>query len=267
MALARRAALLGVMALALIAIVAVSATDARSGHRDRHGRTGLLFNGANKTGWQDQSATSTRVHRVWNPDNGPGTALKFTAYNADVFPLTPTVNPRAQLVTPLPVRPGGSFWESYEVFLPNNFPLAQTRNSWIALGSPAFGPPWTGTPSVALSIVNGDFRFQRDGYASQPWQIAWQTPVVLGQWIRFTWHVRLSQNGSVQLWMNNQPVELANGSTTSTTLNMPVLDAGNAKGPWFSQLSVYFKHNSFHQVTVYFRSFRIATTEALAVAG
>ena len=77
----------------------------------------------------------------------------------------------------------------------------------------------------------------------------------------------LSQSGFVQLWMNNQPVELADGSTSSTTLNMPVIDQGDDRGPWFSQLSVYFKHNAFPQVTIYFRDFRIATTEALAVAG
>lgn len=258
MALARRAVLLGVLALVVTAVAAA---------RDTHARSGLLFNGANKTAWTDQSATNTRVRRVWDPSTGTGAALRFQAFNGDVFPLTPTTNPRAQLVTPLPVRPGGQFWESYEVYVPTNFPVAATRKSWIALGSPAFGPPWTGTPSVALSIDDGNFRFQRDGYAPDPWQIAWQTPLVLGEWVRFTWHVLLSQSGYVQLWMNNQPVELADGATLSTTLNMPVIDQGDARGPWFSQLSVYFKHNSFRQVTIYFRDFRIATTEALAVAG
>ena len=267
MTLARRAALLGILALALLAVAAVRDTDARSGSDDTHPRTGLLFNGANKSAWLDQSATSTRVRRVWNPTQGPGTALKFTAYNGDVFPLTPTLNPRAQLVTPLPVRPGGQFWESYEIYLPDNFPLAATRNNWLALGSPAFGPPWAGTPSVALSIVDGNFRFQRDGYAADPGQIVWQAPVALGQWIRFTWHVLLSEHGYVQLWMNNQPAELNNGGTLTTTLRMPVLDPGNSAGPWFSQLSLYYKHNAFRQVTAYFRGFRIATTEALAVAG
>ncbi len=256
MALARRAVLLGVLALVVTAVAAA---------RDTHARSGLLFNGANKTAWTDQSATSTRVRRVPNPSNGSGGALRFQAYNGDVFPLTPTTNPRAQLVTPLPVRAGGQFWESFEVYLPSNFPLAGTRHSWIALGSPAFGPPWTGTPPVALSIVDGNYRFQRDGYGSHPWQIAWQTPVLLGQWVRFTWHVLLSQSGLVQLWMNNQQVELADGATSSDTLSMPVLDPGNYRGPWFSQLSVYYKHNAFPQVTVYFRDFRIATTEALAV--
>src|ERR1700727_1741465 len=124
MALARRAVLLGVIALAVAAVAAA---------RETHARTGLLFNGANKSAWTDQSATSTRVQRVSNPSNGFGTALRFQAYNGDVFPLTPTSNPRAQLVTYLPVSVGGQFWESFEVYLPTNFPVGETHHGWLSL--------------------------------------------------------------------------------------------------------------------------------------
>ena len=73
------------------------------------------------------------------------------------------------------------------------------------------------------------------------------------------------EDGGHGLLEDEAQVELADGATSSTTLSMPVLDPGNYRGPWFSQLSVYYKHNSFPQVSVYFRDFRIATTEALAV--
>jgi hypothetical protein len=258
MALAKRAA-------ALLALIALGVPAAAAAHDAP--RSGLLFNGTNKRAWAfDQSATSTRIRKVQNP-TGPGAALRFQTYNGDVFPLTPTANPRAQLVTPLQVRPGNEFWESYEVYVPPNFPLTASHHGWIGLGSPAFGAPFAGSPSVGLEIVNGDFRFQRNGYATNPWQIAWQTPLVLGHWIRFTWHVLLSQSGYVQLYMNNQQLELADGTTKSTTLYMPVIDQTNYLGPWYSQLSVYYKHNTFPHVTLYFRAFRIATTEALAVSG
>jgi hypothetical protein len=258
MALAKRAAAL----LALIALGAPAAAAARDAPR-----TGLLFNGTNKGAWLlDQSATSTRIRKVRNPA-GTGMALRFQTYNGDVFPLTPTTNPRAQLVTPLPLRPGREFWESYEVYVPTNFPLAASHHGWIALGSPAFGAPFAGSPSVGLEIIDGNFRFQRDGFATDPWQIAWQTPLVLGHWIRFTWHVLLSESGYVQLFMNNQQLELADGAAKSTTLYMPVIDQTNSLGPWFSQLSVYYKRNTFPHITLYFRDFRIATTEALAVTG
>lgn len=260
MTLARRSLAAGLLCLAALGTTATAAV-----RRDHASRSGLLFSGNNKGAWLDQSATSTRIREVAGP--GSGRALRFQAYNGDVFPLTPTTNPRAQLVTPLGVRAGGQFWESYEIYLPTNFPVAGTHHAWIGLGSPAYGAPFAGSPTVGLSIVDGDFRFQRNGFASHPWQIAWQTPLVLGRWIRFTWHVLLSGNGYVQLYMNNQPLELTDGTSSSTTLYMPVLDQSNYRGPWFSQLSVYYKHNAFPQVTLYFKDFRIATTEALAVGG
>jgi hypothetical protein len=167
---------------------------------------------------------------------------------------------------PLHVNVGTQFWESYEVLIPRNSPLATSHHGWLGLGSPAYGAPYAGSPSLGLEIVGGHFRFQRNGFASHPWQIAWERPVTLGRWIRFTWHVLLSQNGYVQLFMNNQPLQLADGATTSTTLYMPVIDQSDFRGPWFSQLSVYYQHNTYPQVTLYFRNFRIATTEALAVA-
>ncbi len=59
MALARRAVLLGVLALVVAAVASA---------RETHARTGLLFDGSNKSAWIDQSATTTRVRRVSNPN-------------------------------------------------------------------------------------------------------------------------------------------------------------------------------------------------------
>jgi hypothetical protein len=225
----------------------------------------LLFDGSKKSSWLDQSAVVSRIGVVTDPATGVGKVLRFEAYNSDVFPITPTQNPRAQLVTPLPVRPGGQFWESYEVYVPKNFPVGQTYHGWIALGSPAYGAPWAGSPSVNVAITDGHFRFQRNAYADHPYQIAWQMPLVLGRWVRFTWHVLLSRQGFTQLYVNNAPVELADGSSRSTTLSMPVIDQTDGTGPWFSQLSVYFEHDVFPKLTLYFKDFRIGTTEAAAV--
>jgi hypothetical protein len=228
---------------------------------------GLLFNGSKKSSWFDQSAVVSRIRAVTDPATGVGKVLRFEAYNSDVFPLTPTQNPRAQLVTPLRVKPGSRFWESYEVYVPKNFPVALTKNAWIALGSPAYGAPFAGPPPVGLSITDGKFRFQRNGFASHPYQIAWQMPLALGRWVRFTWHILLSRNGFTQLYVNGVPVELANGNSRSTTLSMPVIDQTDGTGPWYSQLSVYFQHNVFPKLTLYFKDFRIGTTEAAAVPG
>lgn len=237
-------------------------------HAELHsGRSpGLMFNGSKKSSWWlDQSATLSRIQEVTDPATGVGKVLRFRTYNSDVFPLTPTMNPRSQLITPLHLSPGGRFWESYEVYVPKGFPVAQTYHAWISLGSPAFGEPYAGSPTAEVEIIDGHFRFQRNGFASHPWQIAWQTPLVLGRWVRFTWHVGFSSAGFTQLYYNNAPVELANGSSRSTTLSMPVIDASDSTGPWISQLCLYYQHNAFPDLTVYFKDFRLAKTEAAAV--
>jgi hypothetical protein len=249
-----------VLTLALAVGIALPAT---AGASQNDGR--VLFSGARPSSWPlNQSAAASRVQEVPDPAGGAGDALRFEAFNKDVFPLTPTHNPRAQLITPLTVRPGGQFWESFEVYVPESFPVAATYRGWLALGSPAYGAPWAGSPSTNLLITGGDFRFQRNGYGAHPWQITWQTPLILGRWTRFTWHIGFSKDGFVQLFMNGAPQALADGNTSSTTLHMPVIDPTDSKGPWISQLSAYYKKDEFPDVTLYFRDFKIATTHALA---
>jgi hypothetical protein len=223
----------------------------------------VLFDGSTLAGWYVQDAAANRIQMVADPSGAAGQVMSFTAYNTDVAPLTPTANPRAQLTTPLPVKPGAQFWESYEVYVPTNFPIAASYDGWLGLGSPAFGPPW-GVPTIGMSITDGDFRYQRNGDQPNPWQIAWQQPIVTGQWIRFTWHVGFSKTGFVQLYVNDVAEPLLNGTTSSTTLHMPVIDSGNDIGPWISQLSVYYEKDLYPSVTLYFKGFTIATTQAAA---
>jgi hypothetical protein len=169
------------------------------------------------------------------------------------------------LITPTGiVRQGTPFWESYEFYLPLNFPVAETYGGWVALGSPFYGAPSAGTPPTEISLNNGEIRFMRDGHAPAPYQIAWEEPIVLGQWIRITWHIMPSANGWVQLYINGVPVSLYNGSTSSTTLDMPLVDPTNDVGPWYSQLSVYYKLNEFSALTIDFKDFKIATTQTAA---
>jgi hypothetical protein len=233
----------------------------------------VLFNGSSKSAWHDESASANRIVAAPETtfaaaaaiDGDSDPALQFTADNGDVYPLTPTGNPRAQLSTPTGiVRQGTPFWESYEFYLPLNFPVSETYGGWVALGSPFYGAPSAGTPPTEISLNNGEIRFMRDGHAPSPYQTAWEEPIVLGQWIRITWHIMPSTNGWVQLYVNGVPVSLYNGSTSSTTLDMPLVDPTNDVGPWYSQMSVYYKLNEFSALTIDFRDFKIATTQTAA---
>jgi hypothetical protein len=224
----------------------------------------ILFDGSSLSSWWlNQSATPTRVQIVPDPDGAANTAQQFTTYNTDVYPLTPTANPRSQLVTPTTVlTPGNTYWESFEVFVPQNFTFLS--NGWVSLETAAFGYPYAGSPPVELSTENGDFRFQRNGFAPTPWQIAWSTPVVKGQWYRFTWHFLFSAAGWVELYVNDVQQRLKVGTTSVSQLPIAMLDPTDSTGPWISDEQLYYELGNYQSTSVYFKNFKIATTQAAA---
>jgi hypothetical protein len=223
----------------------------------------VLFDGSSPSSWyMNQSASPTRVATVSDPTGAPGSALQFTTLNGDVAPLTPTDNPRSQLDSQEVLRPGQEYWESFEVYLPASFPSSQPSNGFISLETAAYGEPFGGTPPACISIEDGDFRFQRN--ASAGYAVAWQEPIVKGQWVRFTWNFLFASNGWIQLYVNDQQVELADGNSQVSQLPMSMIDSTDSYGPWFADLQLYYQHNEFSSLTALFKGFRIATTQAAA---
>ena len=89
-------------------------------------------------------------------------AQQFTTYNTDVAPLTPTVNPRSQLYTPVAVPVwASSTGRASRSTSPQTLTLPTKR--WISLESAVYGAPFRGTPPATISINDGAFRFQRNG--------------------------------------------------------------------------------------------------------
>jgi hypothetical protein len=210
----------------------------------------------------NQSATASRVQDVPDPTGVPGTAQQFTTYNTDVAPLTPTVNPRSQLDSPTLFKSGQQYWESFEVYVPQSFTFA--TKGWVSLESAVYGAPFAGTPPATISIENGDFRFQRNGQGSNPFQVAWSTPVVKGQWYRFTWHFDLAANGWVELYVNDVQQELTSGSSQVLQLPLAMIDASDSQGPWYSQEQLYYQLGTYQQATVDFKNYAVGTTQAAA---
>jgi len=224
----------------------------------------VLFNGSLiSSWWLNQSATTSRTQLVPDPDGAGDTVQQFTTYNSDVAPLTPTINPRSQLVAPdTIITPGNSYWESYEVYIPQNFTFP--KNGWVSLGAMVYGYPYGGSPPAEISIENGAFRFQRNAYGPNPYQIAWTTPVVKGQWYRFTWHFDFSGTGWVQLYVNDVQQNLKSGSATVQQLPINLLDATDSKGPWIADEQLYYQLGEYSSVQAYFKNFKLATTQVAA---
>ena len=96
-----------------------------------------------------------------------------------------------------------------------------------------------------------------------PWQIAWTTPVVKGQWYRFTWHFDLSASGWVELYVNDVQEPLLDGKTQVMRLPIAMLDASDSQGPWYSQEQVYYQHGAYPSATLDFKNYAVATTRPL----
>lgn len=257
--------------LAAITVTVVPA-NARPHHYDRHwthrhrqpSPSGtVLFDGSNVSAWPlNQSCAPDRTQMVADPAGSGQQVMRFTVLNTDVAPCTPTDNPRAQLISPQDIyQQGHAYWVSYELYLPAGFP---TVTSWLGLGEPIYGYPWNGSPSVGFAVDNqaitndpaGEFRWQDNGFETPPWQVLWASPVVTGQWVRVTWHFQVATNGYCELYVN--------GALAASEHPFQVLDGANSQGPWFAALNVYYQHDQFPQATVFFRDFKIATTEASA---
>jgi hypothetical protein len=225
----------------------------------------VIFDGSDPSSWINQSAFANRTQLVQDPDGGSDDVIRMTADNSDVAPLTPTANPRAQLVSPDDLLvPGMQIWESFDIYLPTDFPVSDSYNGWLALGSPFFGSPYSNTPPEQISIQNGNFEFERNENAPSPWEAAWTMPLVLGRWVRFTWHLDLATGGWAQLYVNDQLQTLNQLGSGYTTLPMDVEDSTNDGGAWAAQLSAYYKLNEYSSVTIYYKDFKIATTQAAA---
>lgn len=227
----------------------------------------VLFNGSSLRSWGlNQSARPGRVRLIKDPTGGDAKVLQFTTLNSDIAPLTPTDNPRSQLVTPVNiVKPNVPFWESYEVYIPRTFPLAATRHGWFSLGTPFYGAPFVGTPSTGLAIDHEDFRWQGNAYAPTPWQIYWQKRVKPGVWTRFTWRIDPAVEGFAELYVDGSPVVVTSDGKRTEGVRLRILDPTDHLGPWFSDLQDYYKHNEMRRSTVDFKNFKIGTTRAAAV--
>jgi hypothetical protein len=230
----------------------------------------LLFNGSLLSTWSlNQSATSNRVASVVDPAGTSLPTLSFTTYNDDIAPLTPTLNPRSQLVSPDGVlTPGDTYWESFDLYLPASFPTTQPADGWITLQTPVYGSPYSEPPPAEIYIAHGQIRFGTTSDAS-PYSLPWYEPIVEQTWIDFTWHFLVSSSestGWIELYVNGVQVPLNDGNGTVSRLPIALIDPGDAAGPWFSQLQLYYAHNEFPSLNVLYSEFHIATTESMAVA-
>ena len=212
---------------------------------------------------RNQSAPGA-VAEVPDPTGGESPALRMKVADTDVHPVTPSDDPRAQLLSPAIIDPGEEIWWSARFYLPPDFP--NRVPGWLTVMEGPYGPPFDGTPPFHLEINENELRWQRN--STYDWDIPWRTPVVRGEWVEIVLHQRFASDGFVEMWVNGERATFFGagahnpaGIAPSQRLNMKTRDASNNGGANFNVIQNYREVGMFGSVTLLHGPMLIGTSK------
>jgi hypothetical protein len=215
----------------------------------------------------NQSAPGA-VAEVPDPHGRGRSVLALTVHDDDVAPVTPTENPRAQLLSPPIIHTGAEFWLATEVLIPRRFPSV---SGWLTLCS-IYGPPAAGSGplDIAVDKVDGDgelLMLRRN--SSYRYDIPWARRVPRGRWVRFLWHERFGPEGFLELWVDGKQVTFFArspynplGLGPTDRLEMATEDGSNDDGPNVAKIMQYRERGQFAVGTVYFAGLALGPTRS-----
>jgi hypothetical protein len=223
---------------------------------------GVLFDGDSVGSFAMNQSAPGAVQEIEDPTGEAGRVFDLTVHDSDVYPLTPTDNPRAQLLSPGIIEKGDEFWLGTKFMIPQGFPEV---DGWMSLVS-IYGPPFEGTGPWQVDVRGASLCWQRN--EDSDWDIPWREPIRYGKWVSILLHERFATDGWVEMWIDGKPVTFFAGSETSNPdhhepterLHMATVDASNDGGPNAAKIMQYRQAGMFGVGSVYFGELKIATT-------
>jgi outer membrane biosynthesis protein TonB len=223
----------------------------------------LLFNGTKVSNfWINHSAPGA-ITETTDPAGSGQTAIKMTVSDSDVYPVTPTENPRAELLSPGLIKPGMEFWLSTKFFVPTNYPSIPS-NGWVSLVS-IYGAPFNGPSPWRLELAGNNLQWQRN--ETYGWDVPFEMPLTRGKWVEVVTHERFGSDGFVEMWINGKPISFFSGSTynphhvaATEHLQMQTMDSSNNGDVNSAKIMQYRKVGMFSSGTIYFGPLRIGST-------
>jgi Polysaccharide lyase len=226
---------------------------------------GLLFHGVHIGDFAMNQSAPGAVTEVPDPTDSGEPALQMTVSDQDVAPITPTENPRAQLLSPAILNPGDEFWWSSKFYLPTDFPSSVP--GWLTLMQGPYGPPFNGTPSWHLEVNGSQIEWSRNG--TYNWDVPWHMPLVRGSWVNVLVHIGFASDGFVEMWIDGQQVTFfepgsynPNHESSTQRLEMQTLDQSNNGGPNYAAIQSYRKVGMFQSVSLLQGPMTLGTTRA-----
>jgi hypothetical protein len=223
------------------------------------------FHGTRIEDFSQVQAAPGAVAEVPEPLGGPGRVLAMTVDDGDVYPITPTENPRAQLSSPANIEPGDDLWWSTEFLLPGSFPSYVP--GWVTVMEGPYGPPYEETPPWHLEVHEGRIQWSRNG--TYGFDVPWQMPLVRDEWITVVVHTRFATDGFVEMWVDGKQVTFFPGDTRNPTgiapthrLQMETMDSTNDEAPNSIYIQNYREVGMFETVETYARGLTIGHSRA-----
>ena len=192
-----------------------------------------------------------------DPAGSGSKVIALTVHDQDVFPITPTENPRAELLTKNILPAGSEFWLHTSFYIPTNFPSVK---GWMTLVS-VYGEPFNGAAPWHIQIDNDRLDWVRNG--TYGYDTPWSMPLPKGQWVEVLQHERLASDGWVETWIDGQQITFFTGTSNATTkLMMQTMDASNDGQPNYAKICSYRQAGMFQVGTTYFKGLQLGTTRA-----
>ncbi|HSC20656.1 MAG TPA: heparin lyase I family protein, partial [Solirubrobacterales bacterium] len=201
----------------------------------------------------NQSAPGA-VSEVADPAGSGQSVLEMSVANSDVAPVTPTADPRAQLLSPSIINNGDEFWWSGSFFLPSDFPSSVP--GWLTVMEGPYGAPYDGTPPWHIEVNGNSIQWTRND--TYDFDVPWRMPLVRNQWIDVVVHQRFAADGWVEMWVNGRQITFFDGGTYNpagvahtSRLSMATRDHSNDGGPNFTVIQSYRKAGMFSDVSLF----------------
>jgi hypothetical protein len=222
--------------------------------------SGILFDGSSLADYGIESRPNA-ITEVPDPAGGGDTVFKMTVRNDDVYPLTPTENPRAQALSPALIAPGDEFWLSTKFMVPEGFPFV---SGWMSLVS-IYGPPFEGSSPWQVGVYENEFRWMREDGRNIPWH----APLVEGKWQTLLLHERFGTDGFVEMWWNGEQLTFNQRNDPNpdhlpetTRLEVPTMDHTNDQGPNSAKIMQYREAGMFGTESIFFGPLAIGQSRA-----
>ena len=163
----------------------------------------MLFDSSRISSFYLNQSAAGAVTEIADPAGSGESVYQMTVKNTDVYPITPTENPRAELVSQPMFHSGSEFWASSKFYLPENgFPSSVP--GWLTLMEGPYGEPFAGTPPWHLEVSGTSIQWSRNG--TYNWDVPWKMPLIRNSWVTVTLHEKFATEGWVEMWINGQQI-------------------------------------------------------------